>query len=139
MRGGWFLVLAVVLLAPACGGPDVGSRDDLDQQIDALNLPGTLVEVDEHYTDECPEGLPCPTLVRWFDLSAPAQTVRPEILSSLEAAGVEYHETGSVDLISGRDGDYMVHVILEQSMLDQNEFAPPGTKAEVVVSVLDSD
>ncbi len=38
-------VITVPLLA-ACGGPELGSREDLMAQVDAIDLPTTTVELD---------------------------------------------------------------------------------------------
>jgi hypothetical protein len=132
------LILAgVALLFTALRAPEVGSEEDLGAQIDGLQLPASLVELDEHYVADCPTG-PCPSLVRWFDATAPVDVIRAEIISHMNAAGVEINESSaSYGVFAVRDETYIYFVVLDAKMIAGNRYAPPGTKAEISVHVLD--
>jgi hypothetical protein len=127
----------VTLLFTALRSPEVGSEEDLGEQIDGLQLPASLIELDEYYVADCPTG-PCPSLVRWFDATAPVEVIRAEIISHMNASGVEVNENSASDeLFSGRDETYIYFVVLDANMIARNRYAPPGTKAEISVQVLD--
>lgn len=101
-RGQLLIVTAIVvlflgggaLLFTALRGPEVGAEGDLGAQIDGLQLPTSLIELDEYYLADCPTG-PCPSLVRWFNASAPVEVIRAEIISHMNAAGVEVNENSA--------------------------------------------
>jgi len=125
------------LLFTALRGPEVGAQEDLGAQIDGLQLPTSLIELDEYYLADCPTG-PCPGLVRWFSASAPVEVIRAEIISHMNATGVEVNEnSASNGLFSASDETYIYFVVLDANMIGGNRYAPPGTKAEISVHVLD--
>ena len=144
-RRGWLLIVTaiivlvlggVALLFTALRAPEVGAEEDLGAQIDGLQLPTSLIELDEYYVADCPGT--CPSLVRWFDATAPVEVIRAEIISHMNAAGVELNEnSASNQLFSGRDETYIYFVVLDANMIGGNRYAPPGAKAEISVQVLD--
>ena len=144
-RGRLLIVTAIValtlsgvaLLFTAWRAPEVRAHGNLGAQIDGLQLPMSLIELDEYYVADGPTG-PCPSLVRWYDATAPVEVIRAEIISHMNAAGVEVNEnSASSGLFSARDETYIYFVVLDANMIGSNRYAPPGTKAEISVHVLD--
>ena len=126
------------MLLSGLKAPEVGSEEDLASQVDGLQLPGSLVALDEHYEAQCPTGTSCPSLVRWFDSTAPDDVVRTEIVSSMNTAGIDVNENSEgYGIFSGRDETYIYFVVLDANMIAGNPYAPPGTKVEISVHVLD--
>jgi hypothetical protein len=63
--------------------------------------PASMVELDQAYMKDCPST--CPLLVRWYDVSASVETIRPELLSRIESAGVAVNQaSASPDLFTAR-------------------------------------
>jgi hypothetical protein len=117
--------------------PELGSQEDLGGQIDALDLPPSLIQLDESYVVDCPSIGPCPSLVRWYDTTAPAEIVRAEIISHMNAADVEVNENSvNRGIFVGRDDKYIYFVVLDTDMIAGNRHAPPGTKVEISIHVL---
>lgn len=144
-RGGYvFFVIGLVVLATVAmlvflmrPEADPASREALEEQIRSLELPMTMVPLDEHYTADCPDDpVPCPTLVRWYGLTEPVETVKPRVMAQLHTAGLEsIKDLAAVNIISGTRGEHIFFVVLDETRIARdNKFAPGGTKAEVAVS-----
>jgi hypothetical protein len=136
-----FLVAFVVVataafVLTASRTPEMGSEEDLGAQIDALELPASMRQLDETYTKECPS--PCPALVRWYDVAAPVETVRADIIARMTAADIKVNENSASQLLFAAANDqYIFFVVLDAEMIAGNVYAPAGTKAEISVHVLD--
>jgi hypothetical protein len=129
------LISAVVLLAAACSHPPLGSMEDLSRQIDDLEVPASMVELEQTYEGDCPSS--CPMLVRWYEISAPMETVRPDLVSSIESAGVSVNQpTASPGLFAAKGEKHIFFVVLDSAMIAGNTYAPPGADAEISVQVL---
>ena len=125
------------MLFASLRAPEFGSPEDLASRIDSLRLPSSLIELDEHYVADCPTGS-CPSLVRWFDATASGDALRADIISRMKAAGIDVSEnTANHWIFSGSDENYMYFVVLDTNMIATNRYAPTGTKAEILVLVLD--
>jgi hypothetical protein len=123
---------AVVLLAGACSHPPLGSMDDLSRQIDDLMLPASMVELDQAYVADCPAT--CPSLVRWYDVSAPAESIRPQLQSGIESAGISVNQvTASPGLFAARSEEHIFFFVLDAAMIAGNEHAPLGADVEISV------
>jgi hypothetical protein len=133
-RSKW-LSLAIVMLVAACSTAPLGAMEDLNSQIDDLNVPPSMVELDQTYVKDCPST--CPLLVRWYDVSAPVETIRPELLSRFESAGISVNQaSASPGLFSARSERYIFFIVLDSEMISGNANAPPGADAEISVHLL---
>ncbi len=93
-----------------------------------------MVELDQTYMKDCPT---CPLLVRWYDASAPVETIRPELLIRIESAGLSVNQaSASPGLFTARSEKYIFFVVLDSEMISGNANAPPGADAEISVHVL---
>ena len=127
--------VTVMLLLAACGGPALGSMEDLNGQLEALQVPDSMVQIEQLYEPECP--VTCPSLVRWYDVSGPVESVEGELISRMRAAGLSVREpTTTVRLFTGRSEEHIFFVVLDQPMLDRNTNAPAEADVEISVSVL---
>ena len=123
------------LLATGCGGAEAGSEEDLAGQIDALDVPQTLVELGESYMAECPGN--CPGYVRWYDATASADLVRTELQRRMEAAGVGVNEASAgLSIIAASNDTHIFFVVLDAAMISNNEHAPTGADVEISVQLL---
>jgi hypothetical protein len=110
--------------------------EDLDSQIDDLDVPASMVELDQAYTRDCPST--CPTLVRWYDVGPPMETIRPDLLSRIESADVSVNQaSASPDIFAAKSDEYIFFVVLDSEMISGNANAPPGADAEISVHELD--
>jgi hypothetical protein len=129
------LCLSLVLLAAACGRPAFGSKEDLSRQIDNVQLPAPMVEMGQSYMGNCPST--CPLLVRWYDVGGPIDSIRTDIVSSIESAGISVNQaSASPGLFAAKNEEYIFFVVLDSAMLARNTHAPPGADAEISVHVL---
>ena len=123
--------LGFILLLAACGGPAVGSEEDLAAQLDELELPASFVQLGQHHDGDC--SATCPLLVRWYDSVEPLDATRAEARARLEALGATVTEPSptDLDLLVGRTEDRVFFVVLDADMIAGNEFAPSGTDVEI--------
>ena len=113
----------------------MGSEKDLSAQLDELELPASLVELDQHYSGDCPTT--CPLLVRWYDSVVPIEEARGELLASLDAAGATVREPSvSVDLYTARTDEQILFVVLDTDMISRNTYAPASTDIEIAIHTL---
>jgi len=133
-RSQW-LSLAIVLFATACSEAPLGSMEDLNKQMDDLDVPASMVELDQTYMKDCPST--CPMLVRWYDVSGQVETIRADLLSRIESAGASVNESSaSRDILSARSEEHLFFVVLDFEMISGNTYAPPGADAEISVHAL---
>jgi hypothetical protein len=123
------------MLVAACSTAPLGAMEDLNSQIDDLDVPPSMVELDQTYEKDCPST--CSLLVRWYDVSAPVETIRPELLSRFESAGISVNQaSASPGLFSARSERYIFFIVLDSEMISGNANAPPGADAEISVHLL---
>jgi hypothetical protein len=109
--------------------------EDLTKQMDGLDVPSSMVELDQLYMKDCPST--CPMLVRWYDVSAQVEAIRSDLLSRIESAGVSVNESSaSPDILSARSETHLFFVVLDSEMISGNAYAPPGADAEISVHSL---
>lgn len=121
------------------GKSEIGSREDLGRQIDALKLPELMTCIGEYRHDPPKKWWKKhrPSLVRWFSLDGSLEVVKEQILFCLKNAGLSYHvDTVRGTVISANDGFYLFFLVIDQPMIAKNPKAPPGTKVEVSAKLL---
>jgi hypothetical protein len=109
--------------------------EDLNKQMDSLDVPASMVELDQSYMKDCPST--CPLLVRWYDVSAQVEEIRSDLLSRIETAGVSVNESSaSLAIFSARSEKHLFFVVLDSEMISGNAHAPPGADVEIAVHAL---
>lgn len=132
----WCLALAAASLTAACGDAEPGSQEELRAQLDAIDLPAGMEELDDSYVSSSPA--PRPALVVWYQVTRPLEEIRVELLGAIEEAGWDVREGAeNFDLWSARNAEHILFVVLDPSMIARNQYAPEGTNAEISVMQLD--
>ena len=121
------------------GKSEIGSKEDLGAQIEALKLPPSMTCIGEYLHDPPKKWWRRyrPSLVRWFSLEGSLELAKDQVLVCLRNAGLTYHvDTVSGTVISASNGFYMIFVVFDQPMIAKNPHAPLGTKVEVVARLV---
>jgi hypothetical protein len=129
------LVLNVALLGGCGGSPERGSQVDLTRHIDALEVPDSMVKIQDHFTAKC-EGA-CPSLVRWYDVPGPTDAARSTLISQFSSAGMEpqWSELQPDLMRSTKDG-YVYLSVFNGPRHWPSSTVPTNVDAEIIVSPL---
>lgn len=126
--------LVLLLFVGGCSGSEPGSEEDLAGQVDALDLPPSVVQIGDRYVAECPS--PCPVYIRWYDATAPID-LSMELQRRIEATGATINDASAgPTMFYARSRTHVFFVVTDAAMISRNQHAPPGADAEVVVQLL---
>ena len=116
---------------------NIGSKDDLLAQIEALGFPSSWTLLGEYFHYPPPKrGRRRTGLVRWFRIGGTLEEAKSEIVSCFQRAGMKYRVVTVKEIIHGNDETYIFFVTMDQGLIANNPKAPPGTQVEVSAKVL---
>lgn len=128
------LVLSACLLV-ACGEAERGTQEDLRAQLEGIDLPTRMVELDRAYMEAQPTM--GSTYTVWYQVNGPLEEARAQLVDSLGLAGWDINESSaSFSMFAAKRSEHIMFVVLGEAMISQNPYAPPGTGIEISATLL---
>ncbi len=131
------LAVGVAILLPmaSCNNPAPGSKEDLVRQVDALDVPASMTQLDDNYLSDCES---CPSYVRWYDVDASPDAIWRGLRATMKSHGLAVRDAPVEPQIYAATGDaHVFFVVVDRATIANNEFAPDGADVEISVRLLE--
>jgi uncharacterized protein YjbI with pentapeptide repeats len=85
-----------------------GTHEDLSRQLEELEVPDSLVMVEERYTERC--AAVCPALERWFEVKGSLSRATRSLFSKVRDKSEIIEPKGADGLLTMQRGDYLYSI-----------------------------